>query len=275
MRGILSLILIATVMLPLQSSEAEPATKNTKWTIRKPTSASQWKDKEGNIRRKTINARMIYRYLEVTKEKGPEDILFLETVENEPVVKGEGTISKVSIEAHRCSATDCSEIIWAISDTSDDCKYLAFENGSQYYKTTKYGCCGGEDLSRIYDIRSGKYLYQCTEDGLAILGSQKSSRVAVAYISVHGQELPGRLSDNKGEMGIVSLYIKDELSSQVIIVSHELDPWTPKVTLWPDRVELTYQNGHTVNLQINHSIIDVNNVKSDVHVKVVPFQKEK
>ncbi len=247
-----------------------------KFLLQRPSSISVWKDRTGALHRKVTNCRMTFRSVCIGNSSAFEDILFVETVANEPVVSGEGMKSKVLIEARRCSyESNCNNVVWSINDDSDACDYVDLGDNNEFYKTTKYGCCGGENINRFYDTSSGKYLMTCSEDGIAVSGTHKESRVAVTYLSANGYQFSRRFNQNKGEMGLISLYARDTLLDQVLVISNDLDPWTPRVALLTDKVKLIYKDAQQVIIPILQGQLDVAHVQSNVAVKVVPLNSEK
>lgn len=270
MRNYSTLIIMLAALLNIQAGPPSKADPTQTILLNRPSTVVEWRDKQGITHRKTVNSKMVFRSVSIIDGANTEDILFVETVDNEPIVTGgEGTNSKVVVEARRCSEGNCKNILWSFTDSSDTCDFFAPSDGNVFYRTTKYGCCGGEDMNYYYDISNGKYLMMCSRNGLDILGNRKASRMAVTYLSAYGYQFSRKFDISKGEIGIVSLYVKDELISQATITSMELDPWTPVVSIAPDKVTLKYVDKQEIVLPISNGQFDIAHIKSSVAVKAV------
>lgn len=193
----------------------------------KCSSVRVWKDEVGVIHRLTRNVRYSFLRVDGVDPKGDVPILLEETIENDkPEGGGEGWDSKITARANWTRPDLSTTELWKVENPDDDAEiYYQNEVVPLFYKTTKRGCCGGEDSSRFYSLASGKLVMSCSADAVAVEGADLESRVAVTFNS-QMVDLPNlkKRPEIARASGVLSLYAKDRLVRSYWVFSEEVSP---------------------------------------------------
>lgn len=269
---ILTTLLLLQVW-PFLLTAAIPAVK--KYHSSSQSSVTVWKDSEGVTHRTTINSR--YRFVTATVEPGqrPEGILLHEVIENSDRDDREGSESKVTAKAYSLKDGIFAKPLWSLSDNGDTAELWGGDVLPQFYRTTLFGCCGAEDVSRFYSLSSGALVMIGSLKSPPILGTEKEARVAVTYWSAEACLVPPEIKSHKGSIGLLTLYVKDVPVCKSVVYSGATDSRTPTIRLLPDQVQLLYGEGAVVTIPILQGQFDAQHISPTGIIRLQPLPRGK
>lgn len=189
-------------------------------------------DPQGKVKT-VINTVFTFESLYDAKRKKHFDVLISRRIKSTSISGKEGTNSNIETTAWITGKEKFDTKLWSIKDSADD-----GNRWKDFYKTTKYGCCGTENIHRAFDIKTGKHAFSFTTDPVFVDIPNTQIKRDISYISVMATE--GFEYRKKYPNGVGTLTISAGNSSidRIIIETKNKDlelMWSPKLSLINDK----------------------------------------
>lgn len=199
------------------------------FTLKSESSVSEQFDKRGIVRT-TINTSFSFTKLYISQEDKFEDVLISKKIKRTLISGREGADSHIEVVAWIKGKSKYDTKMWTINDCADSGGLLL-----DFYKTTKYGCCGAEDIQRAFNIKTGKYVFSFTVDPVVaeiIIPKDRIERY-IAYLSANATDTKCT-KNNLPDSAIGSLTLTDGGTQidRILIESNDKElNWSPKISL--------------------------------------------
>lgn len=145
----------------------------------------------------------------------------------------EGADSKIEVVAWIKENDKYNKKLWKIKDCAD-----SGARSKSFYQTTKYGCCGAEALHRIYNFKTGQYIFSHTTKPASVDINIPKDRITrhISYISIRGSD--SKCRNNKLPANAIgALTISDDKMQieRLLLESSDNElAWSPKISLIND-----------------------------------------
>lgn len=147
----------------------------------------------------------------------------------------EGADSKLEVNAWISGKNKYDTKLWSINDCAE-----SGMKTNDFYQTTEYGCCGAENLSKAYDIETGKLLFSFTTVPVSVdisfLGNsphQNSLKRQFAYVSSNGTTSAcGKSVVPKRSIGVLTLLDGKRQIDKISLDSDDGElAWSPMLSV--------------------------------------------
>ena len=174
-----------------------------------------------------VNTVFAFDSLYDPKRKGFTDVLISQRIESTYHSGREGADSILEAVAWISGQEKYDTKLWLIEDRAD-----AGGRWGDYYRATRYGCCGAENVHRVFSYRTGKYAFSFTTDPVAVDIPNTPVKRDIFYISAnaasdyeHGKQYP------RG-VGILTISGDDIPMDRIIVETDDRElAWSPKISL--------------------------------------------
>jgi hypothetical protein len=184
---------------------------------------------DGGWVRKTVNKRFDFMSVDLGGERGFHDLLFLQIFDQTFRSGEEGSTSRVTVTAFMDGKRKYDTTLWTASHPAD-----AGGLWEGFYRMTKYGCCGAENVATLFHLPSGVRVVSFTGEPVFVEIPNTPIRRVVSYISANGAE--GFDGETKGVIGLLTLSSDERIIDRLLFFSDSLDlAWTPKILLTSPR----------------------------------------
>lgn len=164
----------------------------------------------------------------------PSEVLLDSVLTTTQWTDREGAESKFELTAWKSGKSRYDTRLWSISDDAD--KGEIFRYG-ELYQTTKYGCCASENVSKIYDLRTGRLAATSTVTPGIVEVPNTPVRRIVAYHGVAGAVQPAEAANQQRLLGVLTYSARGEELHRVAVIhsgTQERDEFSPELVLKVD-----------------------------------------
>jgi hypothetical protein len=204
-------------------------------TIGKPvrtatSTISSGRDKDGNPVIITTNRRFSHTQVLPTRTlENPKNfwMILLEEFRSEWSPGVEGKKATVSIDGWAGPLTNPSKKIWSIHTEGD--KGEVYDN---FYKVTRYGCCGSLDTQIWFSLIDGKKVFTSNIDPVQVAVPNSSAGLA-RYFAWHSNEAsisPTEVQTVKDLKGVLQ-YGSERQVSRRLLVRSSIDLYLSKIAI--------------------------------------------
>lgn len=219
------------------------------------------------------------------KRQQPFDVLVSRRIESTYRPGVEGADSTLEAVAWVSGKARFDTQLWVIRDSAD-----AGEQWGDFYRTTKFGCCGAEDTHRAYSFTTGEYAFSFTTEPVSVDIPNTPIKRDISYISANAQTNFEYFKKYPRGIGVMTLFAGNSTIDRIILESDDGElAWSPKLSLvdakevrGTPRLSLWHSNGvnrteavtaFSVKLSYYEGmdvIVPVNGDKFDVQKAVLP-----
>jgi len=207
-------LLLLTVLLAAASSSAAAP-----FTMKSESNAS-----ESPGRQTIVNTSFAFVSLYNAEQKNFTNMLISQRIESTNHSGVEGADSHLEAIAWITGKTTYDTKLWVIKDSGERGEELG-----DFYRTTKYGCCGAEQLHRAYNLKTGQYIFSFTAEPAFIDVPNTSIKRNISYVSANAA------SDGpvpSGGIGALTLSSNDSRIDSILLESDDGElAWSPKLLL--------------------------------------------
>ncbi len=209
-------ILLLTFLTVAASTSASAA-----FTMKSESSAS-----ESPGRQTIVNTSFAFSSLYNAEQKNFTSMIISQRIESTTRSGVEGADSHLEAIAWITGKTMYDTKLWVIRDRAD-----RGEEWGDFYRTTKYGCCGAEQLHRVFNLRTGRYIFSFTTEPAFIDVPNTTIKRNISYVSANAA------SDDKnpvpsGGIGVLTLSSNDSRIDCILLESEDGElAWSPKLSL--------------------------------------------
>jgi hypothetical protein len=207
---------------------ANPAlAKDAPGTFTAQSSASETGTGEDAVQH-TVNTSFAFDHIYARGTDQSRFVLYEQRIASEQPLDAEGPSSELTVTARSGGVSGYGDVLWTIHDDGN-----AGEAQGDYYRTTVYGCCGGENLVRSYWAWTGKLAFAATADPVFAEIPNTPVVRAFAWLSANAMEGFDREQFPQG-VGLVTITDGDKTIDRVLIEAKDENGdygWAPKLTL--------------------------------------------
>jgi hypothetical protein len=206
---------------------AAPArAKDAPATFAAQSSASETGTGEDAVQH-TVNTSFAFDHIYARGTDQSRFMLYEQRIASEQPLNAEGPMSELTVTARSRGAQGYGEVLWTIHDNGN-----AGEAMGDYYRTTLYGCCGGENVYRSYLAWTGKLAFTATADPIFAEIPNTPTRRAFAWLSANAMDGFDRERFPQGA-GMVAIVDGDKTIDRVLFEATDEGSdfgFTPKLT---------------------------------------------
>ncbi len=147
----------------------------------------------------------------------------------------EGQNSILTVDAFVSGKKKYDTTLWSITDYSDN-----GEIWGDFYKTTKYGCCGAEDFHRYFDLKTGKQVVSFSGEIAQLeIPNIRIKRIFLYHSANACVDFP-EIKIYRDVIGMLTFSAYDSLISRIILLSKDGElAWTPDIHLFTPKEGMT------------------------------------
>ncbi|MDH4226315.1 MAG: hypothetical protein OEV59_00975 [Deltaproteobacteria bacterium] len=157
-------------------------------------------------------------------------MLIKQTVKSIYRTDRESSNSKLKATAWVTDKKEYDTKLWTIKDLAD--------NGGRwddYYRTVIHGCCASEKTYRMFDYKTGKYIFSSSAEPASVVITNPPIKRTISYISVNSGDyyMHEKRKTHRDEVGILTMSSTDSNIDRIMIYADNVDDmqWSPKLSL--------------------------------------------
>jgi len=186
------------------------------------SSAGETGNGEDGVQR-TVNTSFAFDHVFRAGTDQSRNMLYEQRISSERALDAESPVSELTVTARDRGNGDYGQVLWTIHDNGNEGEALG-----AYYRTTVWGCCGGENAHRWYWTWTGKLAFTATAEPLHAAIPNTPVDYAFAYLSSYAMDGFDREKYPRGA-GLITIADGDRVVDRVLIEADENSgfEWTP------------------------------------------------
>lgn len=195
-------------------------------------------------RQTVINASFAFTSLYTAEQRTFTTVLISQRIESTTRSGVEGADSHLEATAWITGRRSYDTKLWVIKDSAD-----RGEEWGDFYRTTKYGCCGAENIYRAFNLRTGTHVFSFSAEPVFIDVPNTTIKRSISYISANAADdgpTPSKaiglltLSSNEAQIDRILIESDDRelaFSPQVSALDGKEAKGASRLSLWPSSGE--------------------------------------
>jgi hypothetical protein len=202
-----------------------PAQLNAPYTRKAESAFYETTTKDSGWVRRTVNTRFDFTSVCLDGKRDYQDVLLVQTVDRTFRSSEEGSHSQIALKALWSVKRRYDTVLW-----SSVCPADAGEPWGDYYRATKFGCCGAENVTTLLQLRSGSRVVSYTGEPAFVEIPNSQVKRIISYLSANAAEGFGGSPPNA--VGVLTLSSDEKVIDRIVLTSDSTDmAWTPKLGL--------------------------------------------
>jgi hypothetical protein len=194
------------------------------------SSASEAPGADGVARRTLLNTTFHFDTLVLPSVAAPVAVLVEQRIESWSIAGMEGGDSILETQAWENGTGRYDRRRWVIRDHAD-----AAARWGDFYRTTRHGCCGGEDVHRAFDFETGEFLFSYTTDPVVVSVPNAATKRYVSWLSALAAADFEHV-DRQGAVGELTMWSDAGVVDRLVFESDDPElTWSPEVRLVDER----------------------------------------
>lgn len=174
-----------------------------------------------------VNTVFAVDILSDPKRKGISDVLITQRIESTIRSGVAGADSNLEAVAWINGLDKYDTKLWVIKDRAD-----AGARWGDFYRTTKYGCCGAENVYRAFSYITGKYAFSFTTEPVFVDIPNTPIKRDISYLSAKAASDYEYRKQYPRAVGMLTISADDSTIDQIIVETEDKElEWSPKLSL--------------------------------------------